>query len=101
MKKIFTLLAVSASLAVFAPASSQAFDGHHHGPAPSRSFAHNCGNCGSAVYRERVITGYDRHHHPIFGWRIVNHTCRPMGHHHGSSFGQFRPSAFPFHPGRR
>ena len=58
MKKLFTLIAVTVSLAVFAPASSQAFDGHGHGP--SRSFANNCGSCGTAVYRERTVIGRDR-----------------------------------------
>lgn len=84
MKKLFTLIAVTASLAVFAPASSQAFDCH----SSNRSFAHNCGSCGTSVYRERVITGFDRHHHPIFGYRIVSHNCRPSfaGHGHGHGF---------------
>lgn len=101
MKKIITLLAATASLAVFAPSSSHAFDGHRHGPAPSRSFANNCNSCGTSVYRERVVVGYDRHRHPIFGYRIVSHNCRPVSHHHGSSFGNCRPSVFPFHFGRR
>jgi len=99
MKKIITLLAVTASFAVLAPASSQAFDGHHS----SRSFANNCGSCGTAVYRERVITGYDRHHHPIFGYRIVSHNCRPVGrshnYGHGSNGSFFRAPRFHFNFG--
>ncbi|MHB1080312.1 MAG: hypothetical protein ACYC67_12970 [Prosthecobacter sp.] len=95
MKKIIALLAVTASLAVLAPASSQAFDGHHS----SRSFTNNCGSCGTAVYRERVITGYDRHGHPIFGYRIVSHNCRPVSHRHGSNFGPSRGPGFHFNFG--
>jgi hypothetical protein len=97
MKKLFTLIAVTASLAVFAPASSQAFDCHHS----SRSFANNCGSCGTAVYRERVIVGHDRHGHPIFGYRIVSHNCRPVGHSHGhgSNAGPSRGPGFHFNFG--
>jgi hypothetical protein len=103
MKKLLTLLAVTASLAVFAPASSQAFDGHSHGPSPSRSFANNCGSCGTAVYRERVITGRDCHGHPIFGYRVVSHNCRPVGHSHGhgSNCGPSRAPGFHFSFGSR
>ncbi len=101
MKKLITLLAVTAGLAVFAPSSSQAFDGHGH--SSSRSFSNNCGSCGTAVYRERVVTGYDRHRHPIYGYRIVSHSCRPRhsSHHHGhsSSFGPSRSSGFHFNLG--
>ncbi|OYW72052.1 MAG: hypothetical protein B7Z37_26005 [Verrucomicrobia bacterium 12-59-8] len=97
MKKLITLLAAAASLAVFAPASSQAFDGH----CSSRSFANNCGSCGTAVYRERVVVGYDRHRHPIFGYRVVSHNCRPSpaAHHHGSNSGPSRAPGFSFHFG--
>ncbi len=99
MKKLITLLAVTASLAVFAPASSQAYDGH----SSSRSFANRCGSCGTSVYRERVVTGRDCHGHPIFGYRTVSHNCRPSysGHHHGHgrNAGPSRPSGFHFNLG--
>jgi hypothetical protein len=95
MKKLITLLAVTASLAVLAPASSQAFDGHNS----SRSFANNCATCRTPVYRERGITGHDRHGHPIFGYRVLSHNCRPSfaGYHHGHG-GNSGPSRAPgFH----
>jgi len=103
MKKLITLLAVTTGLAVFAPASSQAFDGHGHGSSSSRSFAHNCSSCGTAVYRERVVTGYDRHHHPIFGYRLVSHNCRPVSHHHhhGISAAPRFPFSFGSHSSHR
>ncbi len=83
MKKLITLLAVSVGLAVLAPAKSQAFDGHNS----SRSFSNHCSSCGTAVYRERAVIGHDRHGHPIFGYRIVSHNCRPAGHSHGHGHG--------------
>lgn len=86
MKKLITFLALTASLAILASATSQAFDGH----GSSRSFSNNCGSCGTPVYRERAITGYDRHGHPVYGYRIVSHSCRPSygyGSSHNSSHG--------------
>lgn len=99
MKKLLTLLAATASLAVLAPASSQAFDGHHS----SRSFANHCGSCGTAVYRERVVIGHDRHGHPIFGHRVLSHHCRPMArsHGHGCNTGPSRAPGFHFNFGGR
>ncbi|MFZ2277862.1 MAG: hypothetical protein WAW39_08680 [Prosthecobacter sp.] len=109
MKKFITLLAVTASLAVLAPATSQAFDGH----ASSRNFANNCGSCGTPVYHERAITGYDRHRNPVYGYRTASHNCRPsnghgsgnrFGHgsnHGGNSGGHFGPSGFQFNFGGR
>lgn len=99
MKKLLTLLAATATLAVLAPASSQAFDGHHS----SRRFANNCGSCGTAVYRERVVIGYDRHRHPIFGYRVLSHHCRPMAHRHGHgcNTGPSRTPGFHFNFGGR
>ncbi|WP_395753815.1 hypothetical protein [Prosthecobacter sp.] len=89
MKKIIALLAASASLAAFAPVNVQAFDGHGHGHGSSSnlSFWNNCRSCGTAMYRERVVVGHDRHGHPIFGYRAVSHQCRPVSHHHGHNHG--------------
>ncbi|MCP5560179.1 MAG: hypothetical protein H7A55_20715 [Verrucomicrobiaceae bacterium] len=88
MKKLITLLAVTASFAVLSPASVQARDDHGH--SSSRSVSHNCGSCGSPVYRERTFNGYDRHGHPVFGYRTVGHSCRSSSGHgggHGSGHG--------------
>jgi hypothetical protein len=103
MKTLITLLAVSASLAALAPVNSQAFDGHNHGSSGSRCFANNCGSCGTAVYRERVVVGHDRHGCPIFGYRTVSHVCRPVGHNHGhgSNAGPSRAPGFRFSFGGR
>jgi hypothetical protein len=86
MKKLLTLLAVTASLAVFVPTTSQARDSHGHS---SRSFSHSCNSCGTSVYRERAVTGYDRHGHAVYGYRTVGHSCRSnSGHGRGHSSGQ-------------
>lgn len=93
MKKLITLLAVTASFAVLAPASVQARDSHGHS---SRSVSHNCGSCGSPVYRERVITGYDRCGEPVYGYRTVGHSCRSSSGHgggHGSGHGSSHGSS--------
>lgn len=88
MKKILTLLAVAAtSLAVLAPSTSQAYDGHGHGSS-SRSFSHSCGACRAPVYRQRVVIGRDRHGCLQYGYRTVSHSCRSSygrGHDHGHS----------------
>ena len=55
MKKLITLLAVTASFAVLAPATAQAFDGH----GSSRSFSNNCGSCGTPV--EQAMAFYCTH----------------------------------------
>lgn len=83
MKKLITLLAIGAGFAVMAPTSSQARDGH----GGSSSFSHRCGSCGSSVYRQQVITGYDRHGHPVYGWRTASHSCRTSYEGHGGSHG--------------
>ncbi|MFO1486383.1 MAG: hypothetical protein U1F71_23675 [Verrucomicrobiaceae bacterium] len=83
MKKLVTFLAAVASFAVLTPTASQARDFHG---SSSRSFSHNCGSCRTPVYRERAVTGYDRHGHPVYGYRTIGHSCRPSygsGHGHG------------------
>jgi hypothetical protein len=82
MKKLLTLLAVAASFAVFTPSAVQARDSHC---LTSRSHSHNCGSCGSSVYRERVFVGYNRCGEPVYSYRTVGHNCRySQGHRHSS-----------------
>lgn len=83
MKKLITLLAVTATFAVLAPVTMQARDSHGHS---SRSYSHSCGSCRAPVYRERVFAGYNRCGEPVYSWRTVGHSCR-SGHGHGHSSG--------------
>lgn len=89
MKKLFFLIAVTTAFTVLTPTMSQARDNHH---SAARSVSHSCRFCGSAVYRERAITGYDRHGHPVYGYRTLSHHCRSDGRRsnsrgHGSGQG--------------
>jgi hypothetical protein len=99
MKKIITLMAATASLGLLMPSVLEAHDRHDSGHS-SRSYSHNCGSCGSAVYRERTVTGYDRHGHPVYGYRTASHSCRSSsGHgsgHHRSSGGHISFPGFHF-----
>ncbi|MES2595792.1 MAG: hypothetical protein V4662_10675 [Verrucomicrobiota bacterium] len=101
MKKIITLLAVAVSFAVLSPTTSQARDGHGH--SSSRSVSHSCGSCGTPVYRERAVTGYDRHGHPVYSYRTIGHSCRSSSGHggghssHGSSSGSGHVGLPGFH----
>jgi len=108
MKKIITLLAVAASLAVLTPTTSQARDDHR---SSSRSFSHSCGSCRAPVYRERVCTGHDRHGRAIYGYRTSIHSCRSShghghsshghsSHGHNSNRGRFSLPGFLFGFGR-
>jgi len=108
MKKLITLLAVAASLAVFTPTTSQARDDRR---SSSRSFSHSCGSCRAPVYRERVCTGHDRHGRAIYGYRTARHSCRSShghgysshghsSHGHNSSRGGFSLPGFFFGFGR-
>ncbi|MGV3664400.1 MAG: hypothetical protein ACO1TE_29780 [Prosthecobacter sp.] len=100
MKKLFTLLAIVTGFAVMAPADSQARDYRSYG----RSYWHNCGNCNTPLYRERVVVGRDRYGRPITSWRTVGHNCRPQHrhhhkhhrHHHHHNHGRGGPIGFPF-----
>ena len=89
MKTLLQLFALATGLTVLTPASAQAGD-HHHGY--SRSVSHQCGSCGSAVYRQRVFAGYNRCGEPMYVWRSASHYCAPRhsrghgsGHGHGNS----------------
>ncbi|MFZ2281975.1 MAG: hypothetical protein WAW39_29530 [Prosthecobacter sp.] len=87
MKKLITLLALTASFAVLAPSTSHAFEGH----GSSRNSSNNCGSCGTPLSREHAVTGYDRHRNPVYGYRTASHNCRPSNGHrsnlreHGSA----------------
>jgi uncharacterized membrane protein YgcG len=109
MKKLITLLAVTASFAVLTPAAVQAGD-HHH--SSSRSYSHACGSCGSSVYRERVYAGRNNCGEPVYTWRTVGHSCRSSSGHggghssghsssHGSSGGHISLPGFHFDFGDR
>jgi hypothetical protein len=84
MKKIIALLALGIGFSVMTPVASQARDHHEN----SSTFSHRCGACGSSVYRQRVITGHDRHGHPSYAWRALSHNCRPAHGGHGGNYGQ-------------
>lgn len=83
MKKFLVLIALVLGATVLTPSAAEARD---YGGS-SRVYAYSCRSCGTPVYRERCITGYDRYRRPVYSWRTCGHSCRRSGYGSGYGYG--------------
>lgn len=70
----FHLAAGLAALAMLFVLPSMASADHDR-----RSQGH-CSRCGSDIYANYVVVGYDRCRHPIYSWVPVAHRCQSYGY---------------------
>jgi len=89
-KLITTLIAIAGMVLVAPTADAQCgtrFHGGYHQPHhASYVFISGYHRCGTPIYTERYLVGFDRFSRPIYGYRVIHHRPRhvrpaPRGYH--------------------
>lgn len=89
MKKALGIFAFAvASLSVF-PATAQA------GHSSSTTYVSGYTSCGTPIYTQRVLVGYDRYRRPIYQYRTLPPRYRQEPVYYGGGYQRYEPRCEP------